>query len=311
MQRNLVIITSFILIGSIFGLFGCDNGRNTEAICKNNPELCDDLHKDSWCRFEKGELIRSRFELKQTQSPSGLQLYKQLTYLEDYSHCVELAAGVQHILNPERSNERARAFGFATQNLAELQESTKGNPDLYLSYYHWARFNDNAALNRLLTAEREGKISDPLLLSHLAAHYLKFDAIKAKSLYLKVLAVSPPSELNPDWLLGLANSYRKENDLEHTYMLSRANILITKQRVSDDQMLALLSGNKALAAQLDEQASNLTKALLSGDYADSEIRKTLEAQPIAPAQSDAEVLDDNTHNIQTTEPPNTAPDVPQ
>lgn len=279
MRQNLVIITSFILCGSILCLFGCDNERNTDAICKNNPEICVDLHKDSWCRFEKGALIRHRYELSTTKEATGEQLYRQLIYLEDYSHCVELAAGVQHIVNPQRTNDRARAFSYATQNLAELQDSTKGNTDVHLSYYHWSRFNDQKALQRLMTAEKQDKLNDPLILSNLASNYLKFDVNTARKLYLKVLATTPASQLNPDWLLGLANAYRQQRNLEQAYMLSKANILMTEREASSAQMLALVGGDRTLASKLDQQAKQLTVELLSERYSDSETRQWLENAP--------------------------------
>ena len=83
MKRNLVIITSFSFISAFLGLLGCENDRNSDVICKNNPEICADLHKDGWCLAEKTKLIQNRYELKDIENPTGKQLYLQLTYLED------------------------------------------------------------------------------------------------------------------------------------------------------------------------------------------------------------------------------------
>ena len=136
MSNNFVLITSFTVIGALFGLFGCDNDRNSDLICKNNPELCSDLHKDSWCRFEKGDLIRHRYALKQSSSPTGKQLYQQLVYLENYSKCIELAAGVQHKLNTDRTRDRERA---------------KIDPDWFLALASIYRQQQNAEKEYLLT----------------------------------------------------------------------------------------------------------------------------------------------------------------
>jgi hypothetical protein len=276
LRANLVIITSFSLAFALLGLFSCDIRQDAKTICKNNPELCEDLHKDSWCRVERSRLVHGRLAIKKSPSPTGEQLYQQLTYLEDYSRCIELAAGVKHILHPQRTNERMRAFGLSTQNLAELQESTRGNTDLHLSYYHWSRFNDDKALERLLLAESRNAIVDPVLLSHIATYYLKSDAAKAKALYLRVLVLADASQFDTDWLFGLASASRQMQDMEQAYLFSKANVILTKQPVSNDQMLAMIGGNMVLARQLDREAETLADALDSGNYANSKIRIKLE-----------------------------------
>ena len=58
---------------------------------------------------QKTKLIQNRYELKH-QNPTGKQLYLQLTYLEDYSRCIELASGVQHIIHTNRTADRAKSL---------------------------------------------------------------------------------------------------------------------------------------------------------------------------------------------------------
>ncbi len=276
---NFVIITSFISIVALSSLIGCEKQPNTGTICKNNPELCNDLHVDSWCRYEKGDLIRKRFKLKFTESPTGKQLYQHLLNLEKYNQCIELAAGVQHILHPERTNDRLRAFGLSAQNLSQMQDSTKNSQDLYLAFYHWTRFNDLEAEKVVLDAYKADQIHDIQVLAGVASFYQKFDPNQSNVIYLKVLDLSNEDNFNPDWLLGLSNNYRKLNDLELTYLLSRANILMTKQNVSEQQMLALLGGDKTLMKFLDKQADELIDAIEGGDFATSPIKVMLERDP--------------------------------
>lgn len=275
MRVNFVIITPLLSLLAVFGLFGCDNAVNTVTICKNNPELCDDLHRDSWCRYEKADLIQKRYVLKNTPSPSGKQIYQQLINLENYSKCIELAAGVQHILHPERTNDRVRAFGVSAQNLAELRDSTKNSTDIYLSFYHWVRFGDQQAQARVIKMERAGEVTDPLILAHLAAFYQKSDLNKAKSLYLSLLDVATKNEFDPNWLLGLASIYHQESNLEKTYLFSKANVLMTSNTASAEKMSALVNGDAKLEAFLTEQAETLVNHLNDGDYASSEIRLQL------------------------------------
>ncbi|MCL1089453.1 DUF2989 domain-containing protein [Shewanella profunda] len=289
MRRNLVIITSFTLGMSFFGLFGCDNGRNIAIICKNNPEICADLHKDSWCLAEKTQLIRNRYNLKDTTNPTGKQLFLQLTYLEDYSRCIELAAGVQHIIHTSRTADRARAFRLSTENLNLLQEQTRERQDPFMSYYQWTRFADTAALHRLLDQENAGDVSDPFLLAQVATYYSNRNAIKAQQLYLKVFSEIQYDDFDADWLLGLASAFRHEQQFDKTYMLTKANLLLTQQKYSEDKMLALLGNNKILAAKLDKYAQTLIDALKNGNYSTSSVRKWLEPESIAsPTETMAE-----------------------
>ncbi|WP_228730239.1 DUF2989 domain-containing protein [Shewanella sedimentimangrovi] len=277
MSKNLVIFRSILSTALILTLIGCDNGRNSEKICKNNPELCEDLHKDSWCRYEKGDLIRNRYILKNTATPSGEQLYDQLKYLETYSKCVELAAGVQHIKHTDRTNDRLRAFGVATQNLQELQEHTKHNKDPHLAYYHWSRFNDAEALGYLLDADRKGEIKDPKLKAQLALYFIDTDPRDARRRFIELLGLEDEEHIDPDWLLALARISHMLGELNNEYIYSRANILLTGQKASDEQMLALIGGNKTLAKELDRDAETLAGEVSSGDFAGSEISKKLMA----------------------------------
>lgn len=280
MSKNFVLITSFISIIVFSSLSGCENQTDTGSICKNNPELCSDLHADSWCRFEKGDLIRKRFKLKMTESPTGEQIYQHLLNLEKYSKCIELASGVQHILHPERTNQRLRAFGLSAQSLAELQASTQNSNEIHLAFYHWTRFSDIDAEKIVLSAHDKHLISDINILSSIASYYQKFDARKAKSIYLEVLGMSNDDNFNPDWLLGLSNSYQKLNDLELTYLLSRANVLMTDQVASEKRMLALIGGDKRLADYLDQQANELVDAIEDGSFNLSDIKNVLEREGV-------------------------------
>lgn len=269
MSQNFVLITSFTVIGAFFGLFGCENDRNSDIICKNNPELCSDLHKDSWCRFEKGDLIRHRYLLKQREAPTGKELYQQLIYLEKYSKCIELAAGVQHKLNTDRTRDRERAFAVSTQTLAELQAFTQDNNDLYLAYYRWIRFNDQAGLEIVEQAYQQGQLNELDMIGQLASHYVRFAPNDAKTLYLHLLGNTDAALMNPDWFLALATVYKQQQDYEKEYLLTRAYLLISETQADETQLLAMINGSKQLAQSLDSQAAELVAAVLSEKFANS------------------------------------------
>ena len=269
MKRNLVIITSFSFISGFLGLLGCENDRNSDVICKNNPELCADLHRDSWCRYEKGDLVRHRLVLKEADTPSGKQLFQQLIYLEKYSKCIELAAGVQHILNPERTQDRQRAYAVSTQTLSELQEYTKDNPDIYLAYYRWLRFNDKPSQNLVIEAYQQGNVSDPQILNLLVSYYVRVSPDEAKRIYLGLFSTTSFENFNADWLLGVASVFQQQQHFENVYLFTKANTLLTENQVNEEQLLSLIGGNHDLAKQLDQQAHTFINDLKSGTFTNS------------------------------------------
>ncbi|WP_144207879.1 DUF2989 domain-containing protein [Shewanella donghaensis] len=276
MNKSLVIITSFSLSAALLGLFGCDVGRNSAGICKNNPELCADLHKDSWCLIEKGDLIRSRYQLKLTSEPTGKQLYDQLIKLESYSSCIELAAGIQHIINTHRTEDRERAYAVSTQNLAQLREHTKDNPDLYLAFYRWTTFNDFPSRDIVLKAEREGSLNETFMISQVATHYLKTDLNRSKILHLHLMSHVDPKDFDTDWLLGLATIYRREQNVENEYLLIKANLIMSENVASQEKLMALIANDKALATQLNLDANELVKQLKAGKFVTSDLKYRFE-----------------------------------
>lgn len=193
---------------------------------------------------------------------------------------------MQHIIHTSRTADRARAFRLSTDNLTQLQEQTRERQDPFMSYYQWTRFGDTQALNRLLEHENAGEVTDPFLLAQIATYYSNRDAIKSQQLYLKVLSEIQYDDFDVNWLLGLASTFRHTQQFDKTYMLTKANLLLTQQKYSEDKMLALLSNNKTLAAKLDKYAQTLIDALKNGNYSTSSVRKWLEPAPqILPAET--------------------------
>ncbi|WP_417762544.1 DUF2989 domain-containing protein [Shewanella sp.] len=271
MQRYLGLITSFCFISL---LQGCDRLSPTERICKNNPEICEDLHTDGWCKVERANLVSNRLAVKSAQEQQQEQqqdklLYNLLLNLEAYNKCIGLAAGVQHVNNPIRTSVRARAYGLSSQSLAELQASVSDAKTPYLSFYQWTHRSNEQGLHRLLEAEKQGQISDPQILTALAVHYLKVQPEKALSLYIAALEQVSPEQFQPDWLLGTATAFHYLGYAEERYLFEKANLLLTGRNANQQQMSASVGGNPALVKQLDEQAEDLVDTIKDGDFRSS------------------------------------------
>ncbi|MBR9727919.1 DUF2989 domain-containing protein [Shewanella intestini] len=275
MNKKFVIITSIGMMGLIFGLFGCEKPQNSDYICKNNPELCADLHKDSWCRFEKGDLIRHRYHLLSVEKPHGKDLYLLLRYLEKYSQCMEMASGVKHVMNTHRTEDRERAYAISTQTLAQLQEYTKNDTDVYLAYYRWTRFNDDASREIVLAAYRNNQITEPEQLASLATYYVRYSPNDAKKLYLKLFSLDDPENFDTNWLLGLASIFHQQQQLQWAYLLTKTNLLMTDNKADDHQLMGLVNGNKQTAETLNTKAKMLASLLQSGHFSQSELATQL------------------------------------
>ncbi|MCL2914083.1 DUF2989 domain-containing protein [Shewanella corallii] len=270
---KLVIFTPFLLI---FALNGCDWGKNGTHLCKNNPELCDDLHQDAWCWQEKSTLIDKRYASKLKEGPEGKLLYQQILALEDYNRCIEVASGVQHVINTQRTHERAKAFSDSARTLTELQQQTKNSDDLFLAYYHWARFSDDKARDKVLKAAENDRISDPELLGSVAAYYEKFNFDKSREMYFTAMARADETNVDPNWLLGLARIANAHRAYPEAYLFTRANVILADHEVDEDEMLRMLHGEADNIDELDDIAEDLADALEDGEYGTSSLRSRLE-----------------------------------
>ncbi|QSX35325.1 DUF2989 domain-containing protein [Shewanella avicenniae] len=275
MTRFFVIITSFCFISL---LEGCDRLTPTEKICKNNPEICEDLHTDGWCRTERATLVSNRLVVKEAaDKPDDKQLYDLIVSLEGYNKCMWRASGVQHINNPERTDVRARAYALSAQSLTELQDSVRDAKTPYLSYYRWTRLGDENALYRLIEAETEHPIQDATILAALAAHYLEFNAPKSLQLYLRALSLDDDAAFKADWLLGMARGFALLNKPEQQYLLEKTNLVLTERQANEQQLEAVVGGHHAVVKQLNEQAEAFAEVLKDNEFSKSVWPKRLAA----------------------------------
>ncbi|MGI2258321.1 DUF2989 domain-containing protein [Shewanella sp. GXUN23E] len=270
---KIVIFTPFLLICS---LSACDWGQNGTKLCKNNPELCADLHEDAWCWQEKSQLIDARYASTQTPLPEGKTLYLELLALESYNRCIEVASGVQHVINTERTHERAKAFSDSANTLSQLQQKTRNSDALFIAYYHWARFGDAVARDKVLTAASDGRLNDALLLGAVGAYYEKFDPERSRDFYFRAMSRASDADLDPNWLLGIARTASAQRQYRKAYLFTRANVILADHKVKEDQMLLILHGDTDDIEQLDTLAQALADTLADGEYATSLLRAQVE-----------------------------------
>ncbi len=156
-------------------LSACDDyfAPTVTEICTENPQLCDDLNSDNWCRSERAEIITHRF--RHQPQLTAEQQYNLMIFFEDYKACISKAANIEHIKYREKESDRVKGVITAQRELKRLARATRNDPHPLLSYYHWSRNGDEDALQRFLAAKREGKLNTPELLIALASIEVKHD----------------------------------------------------------------------------------------------------------------------------------------
>ncbi|MBB1441495.1 DUF2989 domain-containing protein, partial [Shewanella sp. SG41-4] len=66
-----------------------------------------------------------------------------------------------------------------------------------------------------------------------------------------------------------ASIYRQQQNVEKEYLLTRANLLMSDNHADEEKLLAIINGDKTLAAVLDKQALELISAVMSKQFAKS------------------------------------------
>lgn len=200
-------------------LSGCDGlfTKTISDICSEQPQLCSDLNKDSWCRAEKAKIIKARHE--DLLNPNDENTYRLLIHFEGYKTCIDKAAQIEHIKLKEKKTDRVEGALTARSELKRLARETQASNNPYLLYYHWSRFNREAALEQFLSYERTGELETPELQVALASHFVKFDRIKAIEILQHALELyREDDEINPEIFQSLATLYLKEEDIPRAYI---------------------------------------------------------------------------------------------
>ena len=86
--------TFVLVLVSVLLVSGCDGfaPRTVAQMCEENPDICNDLNPDYWCRAEKADIIKHRYEYLE-EMPDKAQ-YDLLIMFEDYKVCIDKAAQI-------------------------------------------------------------------------------------------------------------------------------------------------------------------------------------------------------------------------
>jgi tetratricopeptide (TPR) repeat protein len=206
------------LVCSILLLSACGRVNDSiGSICKNSPELCDDLHKIGNCRYKRTDVIRARYYDK--IEPVEMNRRKLLTELDQYESCLELTLYMQFTRNKQRKKLRVENY-LRTQELIQLHLlESKGTQDPMLAYYLWTHYQDLQARDVFLAAATKDNMSDPRLLFKLAILYVKNNPQEALKQFYKALRLSQSIEkISPSTFTIIMNIYYQNKQFEEAYI---------------------------------------------------------------------------------------------
>ncbi|WP_175439546.1 DUF2989 domain-containing protein [Alteromonas lipolytica] len=173
---------------SLVLLTGCGDlfAPSVKSICEDYPHFCADLNTDGWCRAERSDIIRHRFDYKDDKSDRPK--YDLLINYEKYQSCISKASQIEYIKYREKEFARKDATVSINKALKQLQWQTKNSPDPYISYYQWSRFGNEAAKGRFIAAAKQGVFTEPKYYSDLAGILIDEDPRAARDALFMALS---------------------------------------------------------------------------------------------------------------------------
>lgn len=217
-MRNLLIILSALM------LFACLPKKEitVSTICKDDPELCSDIHKISDCRYVRTDLIRARYYNK--TEPTGINKRNLLKELDRYKSCLELTLTMQLTRHVERKQQRIENYLAAKESIKVITKESTGTQDPFLAYYLWLHNQDMQAKQVFIKAATAKEMQDPDILAKLASAYSKTMPNEALKYFFKAMRVSNSIEdLPKTTFLNIMAIYFKKRDFENAFIWAYVN----------------------------------------------------------------------------------------
>lgn len=263
-----VFVAIFLLISS------CDAFKNDSLtnICKNSPELCEDIYIVADCRFKRTSLIRARYYDK--IEPTEIHKKALLTELDEYQSCLELTLFLQFTRNKQRKEQRLHNYLRAQELMKENIKASKGTQDPILAYYLWTHHQDKQARQVFLAAATQEGVSDAQLLFKLATDKSIETPQDALNIFYNALTLSDSMQHIPhSSFMNIMNIFYKSKHYEEAYIWALIAIKADKQKLSSINLELILQkgimgGEKLISNdnQLQLKATNYYEQLQAGTF---------------------------------------------
>ncbi|WP_158260079.1 DUF2989 domain-containing protein [Zobellella endophytica] len=244
---------------------GCERDR-IRAICESYPRLCANLHEDGWCRFERSNLIRARYQ--QQEAPSDANRYVLMTELETYHDCLDPLLDIEYTDRQERKNDKVEAIVLVREELAALEQQTRASDSPYLQLWHWRHHGDRQARSRFIAQADSPAMQQPELLKALAELLAPRDKKAAEQALHRALGLyQARQDIDTAIIANLINLQIGERRYEDAWIWTRVLAQLTEQRGVDwERMDSYVRFSPEQQRQMQQQADNLVTRLKNGSY---------------------------------------------
>ncbi|GAA5214606.1 DUF2989 domain-containing protein [Corallincola platygyrae] len=255
----------FILAISLTLLVACGEPGNVREICKAYPEHCSDLNSDGWCRYERADLIKQRYQL-QKQS-TGIGKYELLMHLEDYRDCIERASQIQHTNNKEQTTQRVNGYLAALAQIEQVSKETEGDNTPDLLYYHWSRHGSLEAYDKLVAMDDQGLLERTDMQFRLAGAKIKSDPQQAvNKLYKALYLAEGPTHYDSSIITMLATIFTQHRKGELAYLWLKVGELAELKSIDIEANSRYLRVNTEQREQLDKKAEEVYQSIEDGTF---------------------------------------------
>ncbi|WP_447831587.1 DUF2989 domain-containing protein [Aeromonas salmonicida] len=256
-----------VLLGLSCGLtlMACNDDR-IHNICANHPELCQDLVDDGWCRYERTDIIRSRFYLQ--EEGTDRRKYELMRNLERYLKCAERSTNIEYKTAREQKSPRVEGMLAAGDQLAELDAATRNSQDPYLLLWHWTNNTNEQAREQFTALEGQPVLEEPELQLALGGIYAKSAPQKAITLMHHALSLyGEGDKVNSRILTSLSTLYMGQKEYGLAYLWGKVSESFQDTPDVSAKRLGLYHAlSKADQEAWDSQAATIVEQLKSGTY---------------------------------------------
>ena len=256
-----------VLLGLSCGLtlMACNDDR-IHNICANHPELCQDLVDDGWCRYERTDIIRSRFYLQ--EEGTDRRKYELMRNLERYLKCAERSTNIEYKTAREQKSPRVEGMLAAGDQLAELDAATRNSQDPYLLLWHWTNNINEQAREQFMALEGQPVLKEPELQLALGGMYAKSAPQKAITLMHHALSLyGEGDKVNSRILTSLSTLYMGQKEYGLAYLWGKVSESFQDSPdVSAKRFGLYHSLSKTEQEAWDLQAATIVEQLKSGTY---------------------------------------------
>ncbi|MDM7860609.1 DUF2989 domain-containing protein [Alteromonas sp. ASW11-36] len=270
-MKNLVSVRYFptfiLVLITLLTLSGCDGfaPRTVAQMCEENPEICNDLNPDYWCRAEKADIIKHRYD-HLNEMPEKAQ-YDLLLMFESYKTCIDKAAQIRHIKLREKESGRMKGALTAQRELQRLSRATRDSNNPYLAYYQWSRHGHEDALRRFLAHQKAGRLNSPALQVGLASYYAKIDTGHAiNALYTALSLYTDDDAVDPEIFISLYTLHQQRDEIERAVLWGYVGSEYEENDVDVSELAAIATQAGLDLDKVQREARRLYDRIESGDF---------------------------------------------